>query len=54
MTILCGSASYAKREMIRVIEQESELLQNIPIYLSRYGLRIWQHDEEKPGADRIE
>ena len=54
VTILCGSASYAKREMIRVIEQESELLQNIPIYLSRYGLRIWQHDEEKPGADRIE
>jgi len=43
VTILCGALSSAKRAMIREIEQENVLFKNIPIYLSRYGLRIWQH-----------
>jgi D-glycero-alpha-D-manno-heptose-7-phosphate kinase len=42
LTILCGPSSHAKRTMIREIEEESPLFQNIPIYLSRYGLRIWE------------
>jgi D-glycero-alpha-D-manno-heptose-7-phosphate kinase len=42
LTILCGPLSHAKRAMIREIEEESPLFQNIPIYLSRFGLRIWE------------
>ena len=53
VTVLCGSMSYAKRQMIRDIESESELFRSIPIYLSRYGLRIWQHDELESGDSRI-
>ncbi len=42
VTLLCGALSHAKRAMIREIEQENPLFQNIPIYLSRYGLRTWE------------
>jgi len=42
LTILCGNLSHAKRAMIREIEEENALFQNIPIYLSRFGLRIWE------------
>ena len=44
MTILCDSKSYSKRAMIDTIENENKLFKNIPIYLSRYGLRVWRHD----------
>ncbi|MGD9101349.1 MAG: GHMP kinase [Anaerolineae bacterium] len=47
LTILCGPLSHAKRAMIRQIEAENALFQNIPIYLSRFGLRTWETD---PGA----
>ena len=30
--------------MIREIEGEKALFKNIPIYLSRFGLRIWEND----------
>jgi D-glycero-alpha-D-manno-heptose-7-phosphate kinase len=43
ITILCGDLSQVKRLMIREIEQENPLFKNIPIYLSRYGLRVWRH-----------
>jgi len=42
ITLLCNSLSHVKRAMIREIEQESELFRNIPIYLSRDGLRVWE------------
>jgi D-glycero-alpha-D-manno-heptose-7-phosphate kinase len=42
LTILCGPLSHVKRTMIREIEQENELFQNIPVYLSRFGLRTWE------------
>jgi len=42
LTILCGPLSHAKRAMIREIEEESPLFQNIPIRLSRFGLRVWE------------
>lgn len=48
VTILCGDLSHAKRAMIREIEEENLLFRSIPIYLSRYGLRIW--DRTQPGA----
>jgi D-glycero-alpha-D-manno-heptose-7-phosphate kinase len=41
LTLLCGPRSEAKRTMIREIEQENPLYKNIPIYLSRFGLRVW-------------
>lgn len=42
VTILCGDVSYDKRAMIKAIEQVNPLFKNIPIYLSRYGLRVWE------------
>ena len=48
LTILCESLSHAKRAMIREIEAESPLFQNIPIHLSRFGLRIWETDFRDP------
>jgi D-glycero-alpha-D-manno-heptose-7-phosphate kinase len=42
LTILTGTLSQVKRAMIREIETENRLFKNIPIYLSRYGLRTWE------------
>jgi len=42
MTLLCGAASHTKRQMIREIESENKLFRNIPVQLSRYGLRTWE------------
>jgi D-glycero-alpha-D-manno-heptose-7-phosphate kinase len=42
VTILSGDLSIAKRQMIRAIEQENSLFRNIPIYLSRFGVRTWE------------
>lgn len=42
VTLLCPEQSYIKREMIRAIEAENSRYRHIPIYLSRYGLRIWE------------
>jgi D-glycero-alpha-D-manno-heptose-7-phosphate kinase len=41
LTILAGTSSPGKREMIRMIEQLTPLYRNIPIYLSRFGVRTW-------------
>jgi len=43
ITLLCDELSYKKRAMIKEIEQENKLFKNIPIYLSRFGLRIWEY-----------
>jgi len=42
LTILSGPLSHIKRTMLREIEQDNALCQNIPIYLSRFGLRVWE------------
>jgi D-glycero-alpha-D-manno-heptose-7-phosphate kinase len=42
ITILCDALSTGKRNLIKAIENENPLYKNIPIYLSRYGLRIWE------------
>lgn len=41
VTILCNDHSQVKRNLIREVEEENPLFQNIPIYLSRFGLRVW-------------
>jgi D-glycero-alpha-D-manno-heptose-7-phosphate kinase len=48
LTILGGPLSDAKRALLREIEEEDPLFQNIPIHLSRYGLRVWETDGGKP------
>lgn len=45
VTLLCGGQSSVKRAMLREIEAENPLFQNIPVYLSRYGLRVWEDKE---------
>ncbi|MEE9616644.1 MAG: GHMP kinase [Anaerolineae bacterium] len=58
LTILCGPLSHARRAMIREIEEESPLFQDVPIYLSRFGLRIWEglrppvQESDDGGADQ--
>jgi D-glycero-alpha-D-manno-heptose-7-phosphate kinase len=47
LTILCDSIAQAKRAMVSTIQQENPLFRNIPIYLSRYGLRVWKQDYEQ-------
>jgi D-glycero-alpha-D-manno-heptose-7-phosphate kinase len=42
LAILCGPDSGQKRLMLQAIEQERLAFKNIPIYLSRYGLRVWK------------
>jgi len=44
LTLLCGPRSDSKRSMIREIEAENQLFRNIPIRLSRQGLRVWKQD----------
>ena len=41
LTLLCGEKSSQKRDMIQQIEEADPLFKNIPIYLSRFGLRTW-------------
>jgi D-glycero-alpha-D-manno-heptose-7-phosphate kinase len=42
LTLLCSDRSSEKRAMIRAIEDENPTFKNIPIYLSRYGVRTWE------------
>lgn len=42
VTLLAGDTSITKRKMIREIEEADPLFRNIPLYLSRYGLRTWE------------
>jgi D-glycero-alpha-D-manno-heptose-7-phosphate kinase len=49
LTILTGTLSHVKRAMIREIEAENRLFKNIPIYLSRYGLRTWDRAADSTG-----
>ena len=54
VTILCGDLSHAKRAMIREIEEENPLFRSIPIYLSRYGLRIWDRPDQGAGSQAVD
>ncbi|HOC31966.1 MAG TPA: GHMP kinase, partial [Armatimonadota bacterium] len=47
LTLLCGDSSSAKRVMIREIEDSVPLSRNIPVYLSRFGLRVWESQRDK-------
>jgi D-glycero-alpha-D-manno-heptose-7-phosphate kinase len=42
VTVLCRSDRAAKRALLRDIQAANPRYQNIPIYLSRFGLRVWE------------
>jgi len=42
ITLLCGPTSSEKREMIQAIEHANPRFKSLPIYLSRFGLRLWE------------
>jgi D-glycero-alpha-D-manno-heptose-7-phosphate kinase len=46
LTLLTGSSMSQKRAMIRAIEESNPLYQNIPTYLSRFGLRVWWREAD--------
>jgi D-glycero-alpha-D-manno-heptose-7-phosphate kinase len=46
ITLLCGPRMSEKRTMLRAIEETNPMYQNIPVYLSRMGLRVWQREPD--------
>lgn len=42
VTLLCGPTSSEKRTMIQAIEDANPTYKSLPVYLSRFGLRIWE------------
>jgi D-glycero-alpha-D-manno-heptose-7-phosphate kinase len=44
LTVLCDEDSAGKRALVRAIEQDSPLFRNVPVYLSRHGLRVWRQE----------
>lgn len=46
VTILCDAVAQVKRAMIRDIDQENRDFKNIPIRLSRFGLRTWMQNRQ--------
>ena len=48
LTVLAGYSMSRKRAMLQAIEASNPLFQSIPVYLSRYGLRVWTHSSEAP------
>lgn len=50
LTILSGPSPSTKRAMIRDIERLDDSVRNIPVYLSRFGLRVWETSNRRGGA----
>ena len=46
LTLLSGSSMSRKRAMLRTIDETNPLFQNIPIYLSQFGLRVWTEEPD--------
>ncbi len=42
VTLLAGPSSHQKRTMVAAVEAANPLYRSIPVYLSRYGLRVWE------------
>lgn len=52
ITLLCNPLSHVKRAMIRAIEETNPLFRNIPVYLSRQGLRVWEDAPTPPATSQ--
>ncbi len=46
ITLLSGALMSQKRAMLRAIEETNPLFQPIPVYLSRFGLRVWSRQPD--------
>jgi D-glycero-alpha-D-manno-heptose-7-phosphate kinase len=42
LTLLLGADSSQSRHLIEQVGDANPLFQNIPVYLSRFGLRVWE------------
>jgi D-glycero-alpha-D-manno-heptose-7-phosphate kinase len=42
ISVLCGSSPSRRRAMVRAIEAIDPHIRHIPVYLSRFGLRVWE------------
>lgn len=42
LTLLTTATSSEKRALVQAIEEANPLFKSLPIYLSRYGLRVWE------------
>jgi D-glycero-alpha-D-manno-heptose-7-phosphate kinase len=42
ITLLCDESASVRRSLLRTIAQSNPLFEPIPIYLSRFGLRVWE------------
>jgi len=42
VTLLCGASASERRNLLRAIAEANPLFQPIPVYLSRFGLRVWE------------
>lgn len=42
ITLLCGPSSSERRRMEQAIQEANPLFRSLPIYLSRFGLRVWE------------
>ncbi|NLF41049.1 GHMP kinase [bacterium] len=42
LTLLCGDDAASKRALVSALEKANPLFKHIPIYLSRFGLRVWE------------
>jgi D-glycero-alpha-D-manno-heptose-7-phosphate kinase len=42
VTLLCGASAGERRRLVRAVSEANPLYQPIPIYLSRFGLRVWE------------
>ncbi len=52
LTLLCGDRSSVKRDMLQALEAANPLFRHIPIYLSRYGLRVWEQEPARRRAGK--
>jgi D-glycero-alpha-D-manno-heptose-7-phosphate kinase len=53
ITLLTDESSARKRALVRAIEVDRPGFRSIPIFLSRRGLRVWQHDLAGSSRDRL-
>jgi D-glycero-alpha-D-manno-heptose-7-phosphate kinase len=44
ITLLCDERAARKRALVREVEQGNPAFRNIPVSLSRHGLRVWRSD----------
>lgn len=52
VTLLCNPGQVEKRALLRAVEQADPAFKVLPIYLCRYGLRVWESAAARPSRTR--